>query len=206
MSINVVIDISHHNGTVDFAKVKAAGIVGVIQKCTQGLTYTDPTYVSNRKAATAAGLLWGAYHFATGDDATAQAQHFLAVAQPDNNTLLVLDFEENTGGTSMAVAGAETFVNYVNQQNGRYPGFYSGSYIKQLLGSNSNPTLAKCWFWLSQYGSTPQVPANWPTWTMWQYTDGVSGPQPHSVDGVTGNCDRDQFNGALDQLLKVWKK
>ena len=35
--INVVVDLSHHNETVDFAKMKAAGIVGVIHKATQGL-------------------------------------------------------------------------------------------------------------------------------------------------------------------------
>src|SRR5450631_21316 len=33
---NAVIDISHHNGTIDFAKVGKAGIRGVIQKATQG--------------------------------------------------------------------------------------------------------------------------------------------------------------------------
>jgi len=64
--------------------------------------------------------------------------------------------------------------------------------------------LANCWLWLSQFGNTPVVPANWPSWTMWQYTDGKMGPQPHDVDGV-GPCDRDKFNGDLDALGKLWK-
>ena len=35
--INVVVDLSHHNDPVDFVRAKAAGIVGVIHKATQGL-------------------------------------------------------------------------------------------------------------------------------------------------------------------------
>jgi lysozyme len=34
--LNVVIDISHHDGNVNLAKAKEDGILGVIQKATQG--------------------------------------------------------------------------------------------------------------------------------------------------------------------------
>jgi len=46
-SINVVIDLSHHNGDVDLAQAAADGILGVIQKATQGTGYQDPTYRTN---------------------------------------------------------------------------------------------------------------------------------------------------------------
>src|SRR5215813_669893 len=61
--LNVVIDISHHNGNVDLAKAKEDGILGVIQTATQGQTFKDPTYERNRQKAKDAGLLWGAYHW-----------------------------------------------------------------------------------------------------------------------------------------------
>ena len=77
--LNVVVDISHHNGNVNLAKAKEDGILGVIQKATQGQTFKDPTYQRNRQKAKDAGLLWGAYHFATGSDGLKQAQHFLDV-------------------------------------------------------------------------------------------------------------------------------
>jgi lysozyme len=78
--LNVVIDISHHNGNkIDLQQAKGDGIIGVIHKATQGQTGLDPMYVTNRGKAQAAGLLWGAYHFATGGDGVAQAQHFLDV-------------------------------------------------------------------------------------------------------------------------------
>jgi lysozyme len=38
---------------------------------------------------------------------------------------------------------------------------------------------------------------------MWQYTNGAAGPQPHEVPGI-GRCDRDQFNGDMDALKKLW--
>lgn len=205
--LNAVIDLSHHNQVTDFAAIKTAGIAGVIHKATQGTSYTDPEYANRRTAALDAGLLWGAYHFADGSDVYKQADHFLSTVQPEASDLLVLDIEQNYSHgqptASMSIADAEIFVQQIEQQTGRYPGLYSGSYIKGLLGDNKNPTLAQCWFWLAEYGSTAKVPANWPYWTMWQYTDGNSGPDPHSVDGV-GNCDRDKFNGDIHQLRKIW--
>jgi len=53
-----------------------------------------------------------------------------------------------------------------------------------------------------QYGKTAVVPPNWPTWTMWQYTDGGLGPEPHTVDGI-GRCDRDKFQGTIVSLRKL---
>src|SRR5258706_7209929 len=96
--LNVVIDISHHNANPDFQQAKAAGILGVIHKATQGLTYKDPMYLTNRQKALDAGLLWGAYHFGDGTDGTAQADFFLSVATPGPDTLVVFDFEPNTHG------------------------------------------------------------------------------------------------------------
>jgi lysozyme len=200
--INVVVDISHHNGNVDFAKLAANGITGVIQKATQGQTGVDLTYNTNKPKALAAGLLWGAYHFATGSPGVAQAVNFLNTVGDPSKTLLVLDFESNPTGPSMDLVEAAAFVTHVQQQTGRSPGFYSGNDIKQQLGSNKDPVLAQCWFWLAQYGPTPVVPPNWATWTMWQYTDGNSGQPPRDVAGVP--FDRNKFNGPLEGLKRLW--
>ena len=201
---NSVIDISHHNGNVDFARAKQDGIIGVFHKATQGTGYTDPTYATRKAAANAAGLKWGAYHFGTGSDGIEQARHFLTVAEPGPSDLLVLDFEDNPSGTRMTLDGARAFVTYIQLQTGRWPGLYAGSYLKQALGDASDPILGNCWFWLAQYGSNADVPTNWGRWTFWQYTDGKHGPAPHSVDGV-GPCDRDKFNGDATSLAAFWE-
>jgi lysozyme len=202
-ALNAVIDISHHNGPgLDFAKAKADGIIGVIHKASQGLTLGDAMYDANRAKATKAGLLWGAYHFGTKADGVKQADAFLAKVGDRKDVLMVLDFEPNDPST-MTLAQAHDFVTHIHEVTGRFPGLYSGHLIKKELGPNKDEVLHNCFLWLAQFGQKPVVPANWPTWTLWQYTDGKQGPKPHSVDGI-GNCDRDRFNGSEAQLLKLW--
>lgn len=201
--LNAVIDLSHHNTVSDFATVKADGIIGIIHKATQGTGYTDPTYATRKPDALAAGLMWGAYHFGDGTDGTAQAKHFLAVVDPGPTDLIVLDLEPNTQGPTMTVQQAVDFVTYVQSETGRWPGLYSGSYAKDNHAAIQGTVLANCWFWLSQYGPSAIVPQPWSDWTLWQYTDGNVGPDPHTVNGV-GPCDRDQFNGDLTALQTLW--
>jgi len=205
--INVVIDLSHHQETVDFEQIKDAGIVGVIHKATQGLTYTDAKYAERRDEALSKGLLWGAYHFGVGSDGSDQADFFLNSVSPDPKTLIVLDYEPNLTGPTMTLNQAREFVEHVNEVVGRYPGLYSGHLIKeQLAGTNgSDPILSNCFLWIAQYnGPKPlNIPPTFKTWTFWQYTDGVHGEEPHRVAGV-GLCDRNKFNGNLTRLRKLW--
>ena len=163
----------------------------------------DPLYEANRSKARAAGLLWGAYHFGTGGDGIVQAEHFLATAQCEAQDLLVLDLEHDLQGPSMTLEEARAFVTHLRQVTSRWPGLYAGHYLKELLGTHSDPILGQCWFWLAQYGPTAVVPPAWRTWTLWQYTDGAVGPEPHQVDGI-GRCDRDRFHGDETALRRFW--
>jgi len=204
--INAVIDISHHNRVASFAKARDAGILGVIHKATQGVGYTDPTFAGTRRKIEDAGLLFGAYHFGTAGDPIAQADYFLSKAGPQ--TLLVLDFEGNPQGRDMSLEEAEHFVHHIRQVTGRYPGLYSGHTIKEALQKAgvkqpSQTELSRCWLWIAQYSKAPLIPRIWSEWTLWQYTDGAVGNEPHTVDGL-GHCDRDRFNGTAAQLRAFW--
>ncbi|SRR5258708_6065078 len=201
--VNVIVDVSHYNANVDFSALKGAGIVGVIHKATQGITGVDPTYNGHRTSALQAGLLWGAYHFGTDGDGVQQAISFLNAVGDVSRTLIALDFESNPTGPSMSLEEARAFVTHVASVTGRYPGFYSGHDIKQLLGTSADTVLANCWFWLAQHGPTAVVPPNWDSWTLWQYTDGALGPEPTEVPGV-GRFDRSIFNGTVDKLRAFW--
>lgn len=60
------IDISHHNGTADFKKVKAAGIDGVFIRTGYGKflqSQIDKKFYDNYDKAKSAGLNVGAYHY-----------------------------------------------------------------------------------------------------------------------------------------------
>lgn len=201
--VNAVVDLSHHNSQADFAAASSAGVLGVIHKATQGVGGIDPTYKDRRLAAESAGLLWGAYHFGTGSDGVSQAKFFLDTIGDASKTLLVLDLEGNPTGPSMSLVEARAFVTHLADQTGRWPGLYSGHYVKELLGAHTDSVLNRCWFWLAQYGPTAVVPSNWESWTMWQYTDGAHGLDPHAVPGI-GHCDRDLFNGAEEDLRAFW--
>src|SRR5262245_48659339 len=202
--LNNVIDISHHQGEIDFERVKQTGIVGVLHKATEGLTWYDPMYEVNRAMAHDAGLLWGAYHWGHDNDPWKEAEWFLEVAQPNRHTLLALDYEE--GSDQMNIDQARMFVLSVASQSckiydhDQFPGFYSGSLIKSELGdSPPDPILSNCWFWLPQYGDhATDVPPTWPTWTMWQYTD------KGLVDGIDANVDRNKLNGDTHGLYRLW--
>ncbi|MGH2578157.1 MAG: glycoside hydrolase family 25 protein, partial [Actinomycetota bacterium] len=94
------IDVSRHQGTIDWAQVAASGQRFVIAKATEGLFSVDPTYATNRAAAMAAGLVFGAYHFARPDlhptDPIGEADHFVDTAQlGPGNIVPVLDLERS---------------------------------------------------------------------------------------------------------------
>lgn len=102
----------------------------------------------------------------------------------------------------MDLIEASAFVTHVQQAIGNWPGLYGGRYLKELLGASADPVLANCWLWLAQYGPTPVLPPAWTDWTMWQYTDGAVGPDPHAIPGF-GQCDRDKFNYCIVDTSQV---
>ena len=74
--LNAVVDVSHWDRDVDFQAVAGSGVLGIMQKATQGQLDIDPTYAGNRIKATQAGLLWGAYHFAPATRVSARRSIF----------------------------------------------------------------------------------------------------------------------------------
>lgn len=204
--INVVVDVSHWQNNINYSDVAADGIIGVIHKATQGIGYTDPKYATDRPKALAAGLLWGAYHFGTAQPVEEQVNHFLSVAKPKANTLLALDWEENSNRSqgTMKLEQAKQFVTLVHKTVGRWPVLYGGSLIKSSVLPGGDPVLRNCPLWLSQWRCNPTLPPGWDAYTLWQYTDGASGPLPHYVNGI-GNCDRDVYAGNKKQLQAMWK-
>jgi len=199
----MVVDLSHWDPADDYAKVKRAGIVGCIYKATEGGGYSDPTYVSQQHAAKSAGLKWGAYHFADASNVDSQIRNFMNFACPDPDELFCLDWEDN-GGDTMSLANVKKWIAGVEEALGR-PGecvVYGGNTIKEH--GNGDPVLTSRRLWLCQYGSSAVLPEGYDKYWLWQFTDGVYGPQPHSIDGI-GPCDINSYkSGNADQLIKEW--
>src|SRR6266511_113129 len=81
------IDVSHYQGTIDWAYVAAQGARFSYAKATEVVSFTDDTFNANNSGAKANGLYAGAYHFARPDKSTgrAQADYFLDRAQFTND-------------------------------------------------------------------------------------------------------------------------
>jgi lysozyme len=200
---NNIIDISHWEDPVDFKKVSTSGVIAVIAKATQGTAGVDPTYAKFKKASAPYGFLWGSYHFGTGGEADVQVKHYLNTAQPTKSEFICLDFEPNPGGPSMTLTLAREFVGLIQQATGRLPVLYGGHWLKEALNGKADDLLSKCPLWLAQYGNAAVLPPGWKNYTLWQFTDGNDGPQPHTVPGI-GKCDRSLFDGSEAQLKKQW--
>lgn len=224
MGLDAVIDLSRSVTVSDFRAVRQSGMLGVIHKATEGGDYLDTAYAGRRPQAEAAGLLWGAYHFGTGQTPGArQAAYFLSVARPGPRTLLALDLEanENNPRNSMRVDQAEEFVQAVAAATGRLPVVYihptwaNGEPLPNSglsLGARITPDsiLARCGLWVADYHDSPEIPAAWETtgWRLWQYAGDESDGKPaygqtNIVKGVS-HCDRNLFNGDATELQRFW--
>jgi lysozyme len=89
------IDVSNHQGKIDWRRVAADNITFAIIKATEGGDFVDKSFARNMEAARSAGIAVGAYHFFTfcrpGAD---QAQNFIATVPHDRPLLPpVVDIE-----------------------------------------------------------------------------------------------------------------
>ena len=182
---DVVIDLSHWQTPVDFAKAKEAGIAAVILKATQGSQWIDATFSSRVAAATAAGLLVGAYHFLDGSAPELQVEHFLLVA--GGCPVLALDAEPNGIGGTVTVSQTAEAAARLHMATGRAPLVYISRYGPDERGTGfPNGVLSRCPLWLPEYGPLPVCPPGWSKWTLWQHTDGLKGSAVVPVSGSAG--------------------
>ena len=208
------IDVSNWNGTINWTKVAHAGYRFAIAKATEATTFDDSTYVANRYGSEAAGLIFGAYHFARPSgtsiaavtaSAVAQADHFLGFATPQPGELPpVLDLEA-TGNLSarLLAAWTEAWAQEVYARLGVHPLVYSSpAFWQEHLADSTAIAAAGTTLWIAHWtnASHPWIPAqNWNGlgWTFWQWTDCVS------VPGIAHCADGDRMNGTSPASLVI---
>ena len=100
-----VIDVSHHNGAIDWPAVAAAGIALAFVKATQGARFIDPTFDRNRTGAATAGVLVVPYHFIDGADPELQAEHFIAAVGFTTGAPAMFDWETPTPIAAVTTIG-----------------------------------------------------------------------------------------------------
>jgi GH25 family lysozyme M1 (1,4-beta-N-acetylmuramidase) len=192
------IDISSWQGHIDWTAVAHAGIRYAIVRIGDG-TYHDPNFATNWAGVRRAGMIRGAYqYFEPRTSALTQANLVVtAVGHLGAGDLPVtLDVEKPSPGVSPSAyaAAIRVWVDRVYAGTGRHPIIYTGRYYwDPYVASSAFNTLP---LWHAQYTSAacPNINDRWHTWAFWQYTS--SG----HVAGISGNVDRDRYNGTFTQL------
>jgi lysozyme len=200
------IDVSHWQGEIDWQAVKADGVRFVFAKATQNSV--DPRYAQNKAGAEAAGVPFGAYHFADpiGGTANAVAQADLFVDAADlrgRNLLPVLDFETDNGLSPRALRRwARAWLDRVEQRLGVKAIIYTNFYFwRDEVGNPSSFAEQGHPLWIARYDAPgPLVPAdNWAGngWTLWQHSS------TGRVNGIEGDVDLDWLSGSSLAPLKI---
>lgn len=173
------VDISHwQSGTLNMAAAKKAGVKWMYHKATEGNSYKDPNYGKRRAEAKAAGIPFGAYHFARASakttDAVAEAKHFLATATPKPGDMRPMLDLETTEGLSLTAlrAWAKAFIAEVKRQTKVLPIVYT----PYDLGAADDG----CLIWRARYNDDNRPPVL--KWDIWQFSNGQYGV-PDKVAG-----------------------
>lgn len=182
------IDVSAHNGAIDFDAVAADGIHFVMIKASEGTDWQDRSLTRNYAGARRAGLKVGLYHFFRFDSpGDLQALNFAdAASMRPSDMPLVIDLEEfgNPRFTptrqvqarlDSCIAGLRRrgydVMLYTNKRG--YSRFIEGRYDSIPL-------------WLCALDEGSPAERNW---TIWQHS------HRGRVDGVSGNVDLNVFCG-----------
>ena len=184
------IDVSKHNGNIDFKQVRDDDYQFVFIKATEGKTYKDDAFDRNYRGARDAGLKVGAYHFfrknRTGEE---QANNLLqAIKGKEFDLPLVIDLEDDwgNGATVNRQNALERVMDMIEILNGKgyqvmiytnLDGY--NKYYKDMLGDHD--------LWLCSFTSPDLLPSL-PHCIQQISHEGI-------VSGVKGDVDLNVFRG-----------
>lgn len=186
------VDISHHSGDVDWARVKAAGYQFAYVKASEGVDNPDARFAAHWQALADAGLPRGAYHYyVTEDDPEAQARLFLSrLGDAPGDLPPVVDLEALGHGTQVENLTGELirYLEAVHKGTGMRPMIYTNP---RFWDHYYHPDFSEYSLWLGEYGVVlPKVPFGWERWDLWQF----AGDQ--KVDGVEKTADISRLHPA----------
>lgn len=194
------IDISHHQGEINWTKLQSATIGDnpirfIIIKATEGADFLDENFNDNFYNARENGFIRGAYHyFKPNTPALLQAKYFLKQVHLEPGDLPpVLDIEEKGNLTAAQLKKAAlTWLHTVEKKYGVKPIIYTNYKFKlQYLSDkdfNDYP------YWIAHYYVKELKYKG--KWKFWQHTDYGSLP------GINGKVDFNVYNGSMYDLKK----
>lgn len=175
-----VIDVSEHQGTINWDAVKGH-IDGAILRCGYGdniVSQDDKQWKRNADECTRLGIPFGVYiySYATSDSqARSEAEHVLRLVSGYKLSYpIYLDLEQAETEKG-AIQRANIFGNIIEKA-----GYWCGVYANTNWWTNYLVGLERFVKWVAQYNSVCTYKG---TYDIWQYTSGGS------VPGISGNVD-----------------
>ena len=197
------IDISHHQGKIDWEKLerenpKENPIRFVYMKACEGKDHKDTQFDTNWKMAKEHGFTRGAYHyFSPYSTGLEQAAMFIKTVKIEKGDLApVIDVEEKPKDRALFMQELKIFIAELEQHYGIKPIIYSGKKYKERYLNNKHFDRFPTWI-AHYYVDTLEVNQRW---TFWQCSD--RGRLP----GISRNVDINIFNGTANNLENFKKK
>lgn len=193
----VFADLSSNNSHFDAAQYRnAGGHVFVAIKATEGTGYINPKHRSWCYAAGLHHIGIGHYHFALATDPVKEARFFwdVVASLAGPRDYLILDMER--GVLERDPAWCKTFDNEIRKLS-RFNTIVYGS-ESWLSVAPANAWLAgpPYRFWDADWSGNRDFAPKGGVCVMRQSSDGVFGPEPHSLLGV-GQCDVNHLRGGF---------
>lgn len=175
-----VIDVSYHNGKIDWEAIKDASIHAII-RCGYGddaYTQDDKQYQYNISECERLDIPFGLYlySYATSwEQIKSEVSHTLRLAEGHQLSYPIYFDSEEPGTENVSQTFAEYFCQEIEKQ-----GYWAGIYASDSWFQNNMSTV-NSWFtkWVARYSSSsPKTECD-----MWQFTS--SG----EINGISGNVD-----------------
>lgn len=192
MAKMVGIDVSEHNGTLDWAKIKAAGISFAIIRDGYGVSHTDNCFKRNMEGALAQGIHVGLYHFSYALNpagAKKEAEFVLKLLEPYKGKITLpvfFDFEYDTVsyakkqgvtlGKESFNAHTTAFCDTIQAAGYRAGVYYNLDYLRNYVDKDRIGKYAQ---WYAQYADK----ASTNSWDFWQYSSS------YTIPGCSGRFD-----------------
>ena len=191
------IDVSHHQGAIDWPAVRRAGIRFAYIKVAEGGDHVDKRFYDNWDGAARAGIPRGAYHFMYWCRTAVEQAIWFSKAVPQDFSALppVLDLEWNNHSKTCrrtvprqeALEEIRMMLDAMEAHTGKRPVIYTDiNFHRDVLEGE----LRGYEFWLRSVAAEPHERFAGRPWHFWQYT--ATGRVP----GIKGDVDRNAFHGS----------
>lgn len=186
------IDIASYQAGIDLATVP---LDFAIVKATQGTGYTNPDYARAIGQVLGAGRLGGAYHYVSGGNAQAEADHFVDVVGGNvGRVILAIDWEQGDNAAWGNTAYLDAVVNRVIERTGVKPLIYCSQSVVTSIASIASAR--DCGLWVAQYANMNPTGYQQRPWNEGAYACAIRQySSAGRLDGWNGNLDLDKFYG-----------